>query len=81
MKPAKLTQIRKVREAARTMRRDPHVDSCPCCLDDLNDLEENADAPYAPHLVERLRKRLALAADVRAGFITDQARRRSEREA
>lgn len=81
MKPAKLAQIRQVREAARTMRRDPHVDACPCCLDDINTLEEAADAPFAPHLITRLRARLQAAADVRAGLVTDHARRRSEREA
>lgn len=57
MKQTKLEQIHRVREAAKLLRRRPHAQVCACCKSDLDLIEEEADAPFAPHLLKRVSNR------------------------
>lgn len=61
MKGAKLSQIARIRGQVAMLRREPHAELCVCCADDLNAIEECADAPFAPAQLARVRLRIELS--------------------
>ena len=77
MKPAKLRQITRVREAVRHLRKTAHADSCPCCTADLDLIETEADSVCAEAWLKQVAKRIENARELATEART-RARRRDE---
>lgn len=61
MKPWKLQQITRIRAAVTHLRRDPHLQLCDCCREDLDVIEEYADSACAEAWLKQLARKIELS--------------------
>lgn len=81
MKPTKLKQITRVREAVRHLRKTAHADSCPCCTADLDLIETAADSVCAETWLRQVAKRIEQSRELATAARTAARRRVEDHEA